>query len=289
MTDIPLDLIVPNPEQPRTEFDPGELDGLAQSIREHGVILPVVVEEAAGVYILHDGERRVLAARLAGLTEIPAVVIAPLNGDGPQKRLLRALVANLQRVDLSPIEEARAYLKLRNLGLSTNQIAEQTGKHVSQIYNRLKLLEDYEPEIQELIHRGKFSSSELVRKALVKLPKHERLELAVKAAERELSVRTIITAASVLRKRSQAESRPQERRSLDVAFERRDDRPVDRMKWNAAAQAGIVPPWPAVEKAARQTCRRCVLASAASPEICRECPAPTLLVMLMESVEKVEL
>ncbi len=288
MTDIALDLIVPNPEQPRTLFDPDELEGLAQSIREHGVIEPIVVEQAEDLFILHDGERRLRASRLAGKATIPAIVIAPLNGNGAQTRLLRALVANLQRTDLSPIEEARGYQKLRQQGLSTNQIAEKVGKHASQVYNRLELLK-LEPEIQELIHRGQLPSSELVRKALLSIPsKRERLELAEKAADRGCSIKTIVTAASVLRKRSLEKTRLQEERALNVASDRRGGRPVDQMKWDAAAQAGIVLPWPAVEQAAKKTCRGCLLATSASPETCRECPAPVLLTLMMEAVEKVK-
>src|SRR6185369_7089197 len=97
---IHISRVVPNPEQPRKTFDQAELDGLADSIREHGVIQPIVVESCADDYILHDGERRLRAAKLAGLKKIPAIVHPPLNGTGPQERLERALVANVQRVEM---------------------------------------------------------------------------------------------------------------------------------------------------------------------------------------------
>lgn len=105
LRDIPVDRIYPNPMQPRKIFDEAELHELADSIREHGVIEPIVVELCGRDFILHDGERRLRAARLASLKKIPAIVHPPLNGTGPRERLERALVANVQRSEMHPIEE----------------------------------------------------------------------------------------------------------------------------------------------------------------------------------------
>ena len=112
---IPLDKIQPNPSQPRIEFDEATLWELAQSIQEEGLIQPIEVEAGEnGAYILHHGERRVRACRLAGIRNIQALVVAPL---GPKDILLRALVENLQRQDMNPNEEAEALGVLAATGM----------------------------------------------------------------------------------------------------------------------------------------------------------------------------
>lgn len=111
MTLIAIDQIVPNPEQPRTLFDEGELQLLAQSITANGLIQPIVVEPAGDGYILVDGERRLRACQSIGWTEIEAHVRAATNHGG-QERLAHALVANIQRAGMGPVDEALAYRKL---------------------------------------------------------------------------------------------------------------------------------------------------------------------------------
>ena len=115
-TMVAVDRILPNPQQPRRAFDAERLNELAESIRADkaaggtGVIQAVTVEEApAGWFVLQDGERRLRAAKLAGLAEIPVSVAPSLNGTAPKDRLIRAMVANMQREDLGPIDEARGY------------------------------------------------------------------------------------------------------------------------------------------------------------------------------------
>lgn len=290
---IRIDKILPNPEQPRRAFDERDpdsgvssLDGLAQSIRENGVIQPVIVEQVGDVYILHDGERRVRAARLAGLSEIPAVVTPGLNGNAQEQRLLRALVANIQRQDLSPIETARAYQKMVDLGYSVREIASKTGKAESVIRNRLDLLR-YEPEVQELVHAGKLQADPRVCTALMRLPAAQRVELAQKAARRRLSTNTILTAAGVLLSEKATRSPEGQPMSLALA-KRRYNKPVSLSKWSAAAVMGKVPPWPAVEKAASKTCRECVLATSATLETCSNCPAVSILEAMIRVVERVK-
>lgn len=140
--EVSVDLIDPNPEQPRQHFDEAELKELAGSIREHGVIQPIVIQAlATGRYILHDGERRLRASKLTGLDRIPANIIL---GNDPDSRglLLRAIVANDQRADLSPIERARGYQKLHEEhGLSDSGIATQVGKSRSVVANTRRLLQ----------------------------------------------------------------------------------------------------------------------------------------------------
>jgi ParB family chromosome partitioning protein len=135
--EIPLDQLLENPFQPRRSFDPARLQELADSIRVHGVVQPVVVTAAPGGWRLVVGERRVRAARLAGLNTVPAVVREMAD----QERLEVALIENLQREDLNPVEEARAYsYLLREHGLTHEQLAGRLGRSRPAISNALRLL-----------------------------------------------------------------------------------------------------------------------------------------------------
>jgi ParB family chromosome partitioning protein len=134
---IPLDRLRANPGQPRKHFDDAELAELAASIREHGVIQPVIVDEEDGGYIIIAGERRTRAARLAGLGEIPVVV----RRYSDRQRLEIALVENIHRADLNPVEEAVAYRELmERSGLSQDEAAARVGKNRSTVANALRLL-----------------------------------------------------------------------------------------------------------------------------------------------------
>jgi ParB family transcriptional regulator, chromosome partitioning protein len=151
--EIPLDRIVGNPYQPRRAVDGPELDALAASIAEHGVIQPILVTETLEGYQLVAGERRVRAARMAGLTRIPAVVrqLAELH------QLELALVENVQRSDLNPIEEAHAYRQLiDDFGFSQDQVAAKVGRARSTVANTLRLL-DLDPLIQTAVVEGAIS------------------------------------------------------------------------------------------------------------------------------------
>lgn len=135
---VPLDEIVPNPEQPRHVFDALELEGLADSIREHGVLSPLVVRRAEGRYVLIAGERRLRASALAGLSEVPVVV---RDAPTPRDQLELALVENLQRSDLDPVETARGYARLaKEFGLTQDEIAGRVGKDRATVANAIRLL-----------------------------------------------------------------------------------------------------------------------------------------------------
>ncbi len=135
---IPLEKLKANPNQPRKAFDEASLQELAASIREHGIIQPIIVEESPdGNYIIVAGERRSRAARLAGLREIPAII----RNYSDERRLEVALIENVQRSDLNPIEEALAYKRLMELtGLSQDEVAARVGKNRSTVANALRLL-----------------------------------------------------------------------------------------------------------------------------------------------------
>lgn len=152
---IPIDRISPNPRQPRTRFDKDELGELAASIRKHGIIQPLILTRAsqANEYILVAGERRLLAARLAGLTHVPALV----REANEQQRLELALIENVQRSDLSPLEAADAYRQLvEEFGLSHEEVADRLGKSRVVITNRIRLL-NLSPAVKEALSNDEIS------------------------------------------------------------------------------------------------------------------------------------
>jgi ParB family chromosome partitioning protein len=155
---VDIDLIVPNPHQPRARFDPAALRELADSIREHGVLQPVVVTQAGSdlgpmTYQLIAGERRLQAARMAGLSRMPVVV-----REAAGKELLEiALVENLQRQDLNPLEEAQAFRSLADaFGLTQEQIAARVGRSRVAVANTLRLL-SLEEDIRASLASGQIT------------------------------------------------------------------------------------------------------------------------------------
>jgi ParB family chromosome partitioning protein len=135
---ISLEKLKPNPDQPRERFDPESLSELADSIRQQGVIQPILAEQRVdGSYLIVAGERRWRASRMAGLDEVPVIV----RDFSPEQKLEIALIENVQREDLTPLEEARAYHHLMDaLGLSQQEVADKVGKKRSTVANSLRLL-----------------------------------------------------------------------------------------------------------------------------------------------------
>jgi len=152
---IPLEKLKANPGQPRKNFDQGELEELADSIRQQGIIQPVIAEDAGdGTYIIIAGERRTRAARLAGLTEIPVI----LRRYSDEKRMVVSLIENIQRSDLNPIEEASAYRQLMDMErLSQDDVAARVGKNRATVANALRLLK-LPAEMQESLRKGELSA-----------------------------------------------------------------------------------------------------------------------------------
>lgn len=148
---IPLALVAPNPQQPRKDFDPASLTELVESIRSHGIIQPITVRRTpADTYEIVSGERRVRASRLAELTEVPAYVI---EVDTDRKMLELAIVENVQRRDLNPIEEAESYRRLiEECGLRQDDVAERIAKDRTTVSNFLRLLR-LPVEIQESLRK----------------------------------------------------------------------------------------------------------------------------------------
>jgi ParB family chromosome partitioning protein len=150
-TEVALSRLIPNPQQPRLEFDDVGLRQLADSIREKGVLQPVLVEVGeGGAYVIIAGERRVRAARLAGLAKIPVIV----GRFSLEEKLEIAIIENVQRENLTPIEEAQAYKRLMDTaGLSQEQVAGKVGKDRSTVANTMRLLKLPE-EAQEALAHG---------------------------------------------------------------------------------------------------------------------------------------
>ena len=188
-TMLRLSDIEPRKDQPRKNFEQQPLEQLADSIGQFGVLQPIVVRESPllqGTYEILAGERRWRAAKMAGLNEIPAVV---LDGDD-LKAAQVAVIENVQREDLNPIEEALAYETLIDrFGLTQEQVAKQVGKSRSAVTNLLRLL-DLPEEVLELVRTGGISAGHA--RALLGLKSPEQmLSLAQKIAEKELSVRDV--------------------------------------------------------------------------------------------------
>ncbi|MFZ0624937.1 MAG: ParB/RepB/Spo0J family partition protein [Acidimicrobiia bacterium] len=151
---IPVDQIKANPDQPRTRFEDETLEELASSMKEVGVLQPIVVTMGDEGYVLIAGERRWRAAKRAGLHDIPAV-IRETSGDST---LVEALVENLQRQDLTPIEEAHAFSQLlENYGMTQEAVASRVGKSRPTVSNTLRLLQ-LPKEVQELVDSGRLSA-----------------------------------------------------------------------------------------------------------------------------------
>jgi ParB family transcriptional regulator, chromosome partitioning protein len=154
LLDLDLDIIEPNSEQPRTRFTDENLEELAQSIRVNGIVQPIVVRRKGSRYQIVAGERRWRAAQRAGLQKVPAVV----KDVSDEKLLELALVENIQRQELNPIEEAKAYKNLINtIGLTQEMVAERVGKNRTVITTSLRLLK-LPDEIQKLIEEEKISA-----------------------------------------------------------------------------------------------------------------------------------
>ena len=181
-SEIPLERIRPNRHQPRTAFDPEGLSELAASIARHGVLQPIVVSADGDSYELVAGQRRVLAARLAGKTTIPAVVREEV-GD----RLELALIENLQRADLNAIETARAYkLLMETYDLTQEQLAERLGKSRSSVANMLRALTA--PQVlQDAVIEGRIAEGHL--RALLPLPLSDAVQALATIIAKGLSVR----------------------------------------------------------------------------------------------------
>jgi ParB family chromosome partitioning protein len=185
LRELPVELIRPNPRQPRTAFDPGSIERLAASVADAGVVQPLIVRPlTSGRYELIAGERRWRAARQAKLRTVPAIV----RDEGDAERLQTALIENVVREDLNPVDEARACAALvEELGLSKEELARRLGRSRSAISNLIRLL-DLPDQVLELLASGELSEGH--GRAILQVRGAEsRRALAQEAAARGWSVR----------------------------------------------------------------------------------------------------
>jgi len=186
LLEVPVSAIQPNPRQPRVDFPEESLAALARSIREVGVLQPVVVRRRDGGYELVAGERRVRAARLAGLATIPAIV---REGDDTES-LREAVIENIHREDLAPLELASAFQELlEELGVTQETVAERLGYSRAHIANTIRLL-SLPAEVQRLLAEGRIQAGHA--RALLGLPDDEaKSAVALRVAAEGLSVRQV--------------------------------------------------------------------------------------------------
>lgn len=184
VTTLPIEQLEPNPAQPRRSFSPEELETLAESLREHGVISPLTVRKTGeNLYQIIAGERRWRAARMAGLSELPVYCIEADD----QTVMELALIENLQREDLNPIEEAQGYQTLmQTYGMTQETVADRVGKSRPAVANALRLLSLSSP-LQELVKAGKLSAGHA--RALLPLSGPQQQTLAQRVMALQLSVR----------------------------------------------------------------------------------------------------
>jgi len=232
--------IVPNPRQPRTNFDPDDLAELVHSVREYGVLQPVVVRPRAedGTYELIMGERRTRAAREAGLAVIPALV-----RDTADEDLLRdALLENLHRAELNPLEEASAYQQLlEDFGITHDELATRIGRSRPQISNTIRLLKLPVP-VQQRVAAGVLSAGHA--RAILSLDDEAAMaRLADKIVNEDLSVRAAEAAAKGVDAASRRLPKPQagaRRGHLDEVAEHLGDRLNTRVKVGLSARKGQI-------------------------------------------------
>jgi ParB family chromosome partitioning protein len=176
VTHVSLKKLTPDPQQPRKHFDNVALQELAESIKQHGIVQPLIVAENGGSYIIIAGERRYRAAQLAELTEVPAIV----RSFGEQEKLEIALIENIQRQDLTTLDLAAAYLKLHDqFNLSYEDVAKRVGKSIPTVHNIVRLLK-LPARAKKALHDGLISEG------------HARQVIALKTEEDQLKLLDLI-------------------------------------------------------------------------------------------------
>ena len=207
---LPIYKVEPNPDQPRQNFDEEELQALADSITVHGIIQPLTVREMPnGYYQIIAGERRWRAARMANLSDVPAVIIEADD----KKAMELALIENLQRQDLNPLEEALGYQTLMNeYGLTQEEAAGRVGKSRPAVANALRLL-GLCPEVQERVRKGELSAGHA--RAILQLKSEKKQQ---EAAQKIVALGLSVRQAELLCKNMSKEPAPQEKEVFAVDY-----------------------------------------------------------------------
>jgi ParB family transcriptional regulator, chromosome partitioning protein len=267
LTEVHLDLIDPNPEQPRRVFDEDALTELSASLRQHGLLQPVEVVKEGGRYVLNHGERRVRAARLAGWEKITAVVLINENATGDRRE--RALVENLVREDMTPIEEGEAYQKMIDAGVSRQAIARRLNISLARVAKCLDLLE-LEPGIQAMVAAGRLPSDHRVTRALLSIDDSAaRVTLAGKVAESGLTIKGMLKAVETYHNLTGTQ------RKVVKTYSTAPGQP--KRSYATHLVYGDTKAAPETEKAALASCKRCGMFTEPMSPICNECPLTVFL------------
>jgi ParB family chromosome partitioning protein len=210
VTEIPLEKLAPNPQQPRKDFSEEKLAEMANTIKAYGVIQPVLVHKEKEQYILVAGERRYKAAQMAGLKTIPAIV----KEYSPKELIEIALVENLQREDLNPIEEASAYKRLlEEFNFSQEELARKIGRSRSSIANAMRLL-TLDEETKKYLSDGKLTPGQ-VRPLLSISNPEQRRYLAMKILNNKLTARQVENMVKNLKREAKGEEMPDKENSKE--------------------------------------------------------------------------
>lgn len=258
--DIKVMQIVPNPNQPRNFFDEGEQMALVDSLQQHGLLNPIAVAGpvADGLYLLIDGERRWRAAITLGWETIPAQVRAPSASE--LDMLLLAVVGNVQRAAMGPVDEARAYAKLR-LAFAPTEIAEKVGRSPTYVYQLLKLLDGrLTLESLEALNRGNIPYSTTMLRQLAELDEARQHEVVTRATRLQLSgtqIQTVIARLTRAPRRLHREAQCKAQLAAGLA-------PAQVIA-ECETLDGIGP-------AITATCTQCGMAEDGNLVVCKECP-----------------
>ncbi len=213
---IPINRLQPNSDQPRKSFDQEALKELAQSIKEHGVIQPIIAVARGENYIIIAGERRYRASKIAGLKTVPVIVRD--YSDSEMREI--ALIENLQREDLNPIETAIAIKQLIDLyGFTQDELAQKLGKSRPVIANTLRLL-SLEPEVLTLVEKGKLQPG--IARAIITLPREQQILMAKKASDGKMTAREVEKAVQELIRPEVVKAKKQNSLSLELISMRED-------------------------------------------------------------------
>ncbi len=225
---LPIEMIQQSPYQPRQVIEPEALEALANSIRQQGVVQPIVVRKVNGEYQLIAGERRWRAAQLAGLHDIPAVI----KSVSDQEAAAIALIENLQREDLNPLEEAHAFSNLiEEFELTHQEVGEVVGRSRAAVSNSLRLLALADP-VKEMLNRGQIEMGHA--RALLALNKTEQTTCAQAIVRRQLSVRAAETLVKQVQQKDVTQARPASHPDPDIM--RLEQKLSDQMGSNVTIQ-----------------------------------------------------
>lgn len=215
---LKLNLIEPNSEQPRKKFDEESLQELADSIKQYGILQPLIVQKKGNHYEIIAGERRWRAAKLAGVTDVPVLI----REYDKQQTMEIALIENVQRADLNPIEEAQAFQQLiQEFHLTQEEIANRVSKNRATITNSMRLLK-LDIRVQDMLAEGKISSGHA--RALLGLEEGERqYQVAAKMIEEKLSVRDVEKLVKMMN-RPPKEKKPEKGPDIDLIYRQVEDK-----------------------------------------------------------------